>query len=69
MNRNAVTGQIQDTLRNMHREVQDNGVTEIASDMWDHALRMYRKHKNMEDPNSDFAFDPSTPVFLRRQAD
>jgi hypothetical protein len=62
----AVEQQVLSTLGNLRREVESNGITEAASDMWAHALTLHRKAKVEE---SGVAIDDSDlPVFLRRQA-
>lgn len=67
--RDATSKQISETLANMTAEVRDNGLTEAASDMWLHALSMYRKHKLHEDPGHQPAFDDSQlSMLLRPQA-
>jgi hypothetical protein len=67
---NATSMQIRGTLSNMRAEVQANGVTEVACEMWDHALTMYRKSKGHAPRPVGFnVFDPTLPAFLRRQAD
>lgn len=66
MAKNATTAQIHGTLRNMRDEIQANGITEAAGDMWAHALSMYRKAKANEGaPIEDTG---SLPMFLRPQA-
>lgn len=63
---NATTAQIHSTLGNMRQEIQANGITEAASDMWAHALSMYRKSKINEGSEIDTAH---LPMFLRPQAE
>lgn len=61
-----VEAQIHSTLANLRGEVQTNGITEAASDMWAHALSMYRKAKDNEGSPIE---DVVLPTFLRRQAE
>jgi hypothetical protein len=62
---NATQAQIHGTLQNMRAEIQSNGITEAASDMWAHALSMYRKSKSNEGTEIDMN---DLPMFLRPQA-
>lgn len=41
----AVSDQIVDTLANMHREIEANGINDAVDSMWAHALSMYWKRK------------------------
>ena len=65
--RDATSKQIAQTLANMTAEVKANGISDAASDMWLHALTMYRRHKLGETipgiPNNEL------PALLRRQAE
>lgn len=58
--RTAVEEQVLSTLGNLRREVESNGITEAASDMWAHALSLHRKARIEE---SGVAI--SVPAFLR----
>lgn len=64
--RTAVEQQIIGTLGNLRQEVQQNGITEAASDMWAHALQMHRKAR-AEEHGVEIS-DEDLPAFLRRQA-
>lgn len=66
--RDATSKQISETLANMTAEVRDNGLTEAASDMWLHALSMYRKHKLNEEPHAQLPDESQLSMFLRPQA-
>lgn len=62
----VVEQQVLSTLGNLRQEVESNGITEAASDMWAHALSLHRKARVEE---SGVAFDDSDlPAFLRKQA-
>lgn len=62
----VVEQQVLSTLGNLRQEVESNGITEAASDMWAHALSLHRKARVEE---SGVAIDDSAlPAFLRRQA-
>lgn len=66
--KDATSKQISQTLANMTAEVRDNGITEAASDMWLHALTMYRKHKLGVDTTDVPQDTTALPMFLRPQA-
>lgn len=52
----ATSEDIISTLRRMRREIQENGLTESAGDMWLQALEMRRKYKLSDDePTSNVA--------------
>lgn len=64
----ATSNQIATTLANMRQEVSANGISEAASDMWLHALSMYRKHKLNEEPHAQLPDESQLSMFLRPQA-
>lgn len=51
--RTAIKQQILSTLGNLRQEVESNGMTEAASDMWIHALSMHRKARIEESSHGD----------------
>lgn len=65
--RDATSRQIAQTLANMTAEVKANGINEAASDMWLHALTMYRRHKLGE--TIPGVRNEELPALLRRQAE
>ncbi len=59
---------ITDTLKRVREEVAVNGVTEAASDMLSHAIRMYRKHRLQQDDSMPAEEPVELSMFLRPQA-
>ena len=64
---NATSKQIVTTLANMRSEVAANGISEAASDMWLHALTLYRRDKGLAPVPASNLED--LPMLLRRQAE
>lgn len=65
----VIENQIVDTLENFRTELGVNGVSDVACDLWSHALWMYRRHKlNSDRPAEDTQY-LDMPMFLRKQAE
>lgn len=59
--------QVVNTLKNLRREIDANGISEAACEMWSHAISLQRRRKPATAKFS--VFDPTLPSLLRRQAE